>query len=219
MIWLRTSSHDRCKSGRSFSGPTLAVSQAQYLRVPLVETALYHLPQKANLGEFPSFMTDIISTGWLHTSSISWMRSDWRSKIQIQWSQVDSHWHPLQAQEHLENCICSVRDYLGTEIRPHEHSQSVRIIVAFVPRKRLDALLSTSNKSTSRQRSRERRAERRSRCHCSCSPYASSIPTHTHTRQTWSIVEPPAPPLIQPSHRYLPSTHWSHHYCRLHRSV
>ncbi|KAJ5806825.1 hypothetical protein N7474_010417 [Penicillium riverlandense] len=56
--------HGRCKNGRNFGGPTLDGSQAQYFRVPLADTTLYHLPKDADLGELAILMTDIFPTGF-----------------------------------------------------------------------------------------------------------------------------------------------------------
>jgi alcohol dehydrogenase len=38
-------------------------SQAQYFRVPLADTTLYHLPTEGDLGELLIMMTDIFPTG------------------------------------------------------------------------------------------------------------------------------------------------------------
>ncbi|KAE8377278.1 chaperonin 10-like protein [Aspergillus bertholletiae] len=56
--------HGRCKKGGNFGGPALDGSQAQYFRVPLADTTLYHLPKEANLGELAILMTDIFPTGY-----------------------------------------------------------------------------------------------------------------------------------------------------------
>ncbi|KAJ5774828.1 hypothetical protein N7457_009724 [Penicillium paradoxum] len=56
--------HGRCQRGRNFGGPALDGSQAQYFRVPLAETTLYHNPRDADLGELAILMTDIFPTGF-----------------------------------------------------------------------------------------------------------------------------------------------------------
>jgi threonine dehydrogenase-like Zn-dependent dehydrogenase len=54
----------RCAKGKSFGTPVLDGSQAEYFRVPMADTTLFHAPpESADLGELPILMTDIFATG------------------------------------------------------------------------------------------------------------------------------------------------------------
>lgn len=55
--------HGRCTKGVNYGNNALDGSQAQYFRVPLADTSLYHLPADADLGELAILMTDIFPTG------------------------------------------------------------------------------------------------------------------------------------------------------------
>jgi len=53
----------RCVKCKSFGSVALDGSQAQYFRVPLADTTLYHIPTEGDLGELLIMMTDIFPTG------------------------------------------------------------------------------------------------------------------------------------------------------------
>lgn len=52
----------RCMVGKSFGTPALDGSQAQYFRVPLADSTLFHAPHE-DLGEDLVLMSDIFATG------------------------------------------------------------------------------------------------------------------------------------------------------------
>ncbi|KAH8586245.1 chaperonin 10-like protein [Bisporella sp. PMI_857] len=54
----------RCSKSKSFGSVALDGSQAQYFRVPLADTTLFHVPKEENLGELMILMTDIFPTGF-----------------------------------------------------------------------------------------------------------------------------------------------------------
>jgi len=49
--------------GKSFGSVALDGSQAEYFRVPMADSTLFHVPMQDDLGELVIMMTDIFPTG------------------------------------------------------------------------------------------------------------------------------------------------------------